>query len=120
MESCEIPSGPTGPLVTVGSIAVDQWYVMEIFLPSSTGTQYTFNLYGSDGVTPLGSQTVETLKSPSGGYWYFTAGTALDDSAVYLDNISAQAIPEPGALVLCAIGVLFCAVARRKRTNLAE
>lgn len=114
--SLQIPVGPSLDLLSVGAIDINQWYVIEVMLPSASGSEYTFNLFGSDGITLLGSQTAETLRSPVGGYWYFTVGSSLADSAIYIDDIVVQAVPEPGALGLYALGA-FLGVALWRKKN---
>ncbi len=81
----------------IATLAAGSWYTLEFVLPVADAEEanYTINLYGADGSSPLGSVSGAYASSLStGGYALFYTGHD-NAGAVYLDNISAvTGIPE--------------------------
>ena len=64
----------------------------------STGSTYSFSIYGSDGITQVGATSSGAFyTNPSGAtnYSYFNLYNQTANSLAYFDNITVNTIPEP-------------------------
>lgn len=100
----ELQASFGGVRSVLAAIEKNTWYYVEFLLPAepSNTSTYTANLYASDGVTLLGSQTGVMAQTGASNYNYFVAYHTMQDQTLYLDNISATVIPEANTTIWAA------------------
>lgn len=96
------------------SIVADTWYQFEFLMPANPTlitNQYTFNVYDA-GNTLLYSRTQNFFTAPTSGHnnYSYTVWNIQDlSNTMWLDNVTANAVPEPTtvALVFGTVSLFF-------------
>ena len=107
------------------SIVADTWYQFELLMPANPTlitNQYTFNVYNASN-SLLYTTTRNLFVAPTSGHnnYSYTLWDIQDlSNTMWLDNITAYAVPEPAAAVLVLGAIAAFGLRRRARNPLTS
>lgn len=107
------------------SITADTWYQFEFLMPANPTlitNQYTFNVYNaSNSLVYTTTQNLNAAPTSGHNNYSFTVWNIQDlSNTMWLDNVTANAVPEPAVAVLVLGAIAAFGLRRRARNPLTS